>query len=710
MRLREITLSGFRAFAEATTVDLSADCTILVGKNGQGKTSLLDGLFWALTGRLERLGRDESLVSLYSSTGGVTVSLTMSGEDDDLLVVRRRFDGERTTLTCRMADRTLNREEVRNRYGTLIAIPGESGTDWVASSAATMARSLYLQQDAIRDFVSADTDDSRFRVVADLCGLGRVTDLQAALQRERKAWSQATNKLGAEVRSKELRVRGLAERSSSLGARVQSEGQVSSQWLEWWAGLKTAGVMVPDATPSVAAPDAGANLEHAIRAVEATKLTAERKRAELMETIRKARIVAEDPYESEVPLRKAVREAQQSEEQARRALRAAEARNSEAAERRLRGKVAAEEVRTLSELALRHLGDRCPVCGQVHDREKTETILRRHIDGLLDPGPSLEDLAPLVARVAAAERETMGTIDALREAETRNARTQQTRVALAAAAATFGVRSGVAIGELIAELEGLQAGVVEQLRKLVSVRAAADDLSLAIARSGEWAQRDEVREQLKVAKRDLARIQDTVVRRERASRVANKIIEEMRQASLQIVDEELHRMEPLLQRIWSGIDPHPSLRAVSLVTRLGYGKGRLSMEVRDELAGVFSGLPETVLSSSQLNALAVAVFLTLNLGTESLPLQATVLDDPFQALDDINLLGVIDLLRRIRRGRQLILATHEDRLGQLLARKLRPVEEKQMTTMIGFDNWNTRGPEITERMVARDPAQFRFVA
>ena len=229
MRLREITLSDFRAFAETTTVDLSADCTILVGKNGQGKTSLLDGLFWALTGQLERIGKDKSLVSLYSSTGSATVSLTLSDDDGDL-VVRRRFDGDRTTLTCRLADRTLDREEVRDRYGALIALPGESATESAASSAATMARSLYLQQDAIRDFVSADTDDSRFRVVADLCGLGRATDLQAALQRERKAWSQATNKMRDEARAKHLRVSELAERSSSLGAAMHSERQVSSQW------------------------------------------------------------------------------------------------------------------------------------------------------------------------------------------------------------------------------------------------------------------------------------------------------------------------------------------------------------------------------------------------------------------------------------------------------------------------------------------------
>ena len=61
MHLKKITLSGFRAFAETTTVDLDADCIILVGTNGQGKTSLLDGLVlgadWARWGESAKISR-----------------------------------------------------------------------------------------------------------------------------------------------------------------------------------------------------------------------------------------------------------------------------------------------------------------------------------------------------------------------------------------------------------------------------------------------------------------------------------------------------------------------------------------------------------------------------------------------------------------------------------------------------------------------------
>ena len=709
MRLKKITLSGFRAFAETTTVDLDADCIILVGTNGQGKTSLLDGLFWALTGQLGRIGKDESLVSLYSETGGAAVKLILSDGADDL-VVFRRYDGDQTSLVCRVGDRTLEQEEVRSRYGALIASPGEWPGEVTASVAATMGRSLYLQQDSIRDFISADTDESRFRVVADLCGLGRSTDLQVSLQRERKGWTQATNQFEKQVRANQHRVAELREWSSRLGSTPQSEQQLSDEWKRWWARLEKTGATLAEATPELGASDASASLDRAIRSLEGTKLKAERRRGGLVEAIRKARIVVEDCPTNEVPLKDAVEEAQELEEQVRHALHDAEVRNSVAREELLRARVSADERRTLSELALRHLTDRCPVCGQLLDRKETAASLRRYIDAQPTSAAPPEDLAPLLTHVTAAQQEALKRIEALREAEAKNARTRQIRAELAEAVATLGGESGFPIADLIRELERLQLEVVEQLQELASIRSAADDLSLAVARSREWAQREEVRRQLEVAEKELEQSQNVVVARERAGRVATTIIEEIREASLQIVDEQLHRIEPLLQRIWSGIDPHPSLRAVNLVSRLSYGRGRLSMEVRDEVDDVSSESPETVLSSSQLNALAVALFLTLNLGTESPLVPATVLDDPFQALDDVNLLGLIDLLRRVRTGRQLILATHERKFGQLLARKLRPIDENQTTRLIEFDGWDRTGPKITERMVGRDLEPFRFVA
>jgi hypothetical protein len=45
--------------------------------------------------------------------------------------------------------------------------------------------------------------------------------------------------------------------------------------------------------------------------------------------------------------------------------------------------------------------------------------------------------------------------------------------------------------------------------------------------------------------------------------------------------------------------------------------------------------------------------------THGPPLESAILDDPLSSLDDINLLGLIDLLRRTKDQRQLFVSTHE---------------------------------------------------
>ncbi|MGH9896987.1 MAG: AAA family ATPase, partial [bacterium] len=63
-------LSGFRGFPQRHTLDLDADAVVVVGANGHGKTSLFDGILWALSGRIPRLNNEDArLVSMYSETG-----------------------------------------------------------------------------------------------------------------------------------------------------------------------------------------------------------------------------------------------------------------------------------------------------------------------------------------------------------------------------------------------------------------------------------------------------------------------------------------------------------------------------------------------------------------------------------------------------------------------------------------------------------------
>jgi ABC-type cobalamin/Fe3+-siderophores transport system ATPase subunit len=140
------------------------------------------------------------------------------------------------------------------------------------------------------------------------------------------------------------------------------------------------------------------------------------------------------------------------------------------------------------------------------------------------------------------------------------------------------------------------------------------------------------------------------------------------------------------------------------------GRGRLWTSIDDHTANVSVEEPATVLSSSQLNVLAVSVFLALNLGVETLPLNVVALDDPLQSLDDVNLLGLVDLLRRIKGRRQIIVSTHDARFGSLLGRKLRPVSTGERARLIQLEGWTREGPVVEQEEIPLDPRPLRLVA
>ncbi|MCV7394381.1 hypothetical protein [Mycobacterium paraseoulense] len=172
----------------------------------------------------------------------------------------------------------------------------------------------------------------------------------------------------------------------------------------------------------------------------------------------------------------------------------------------------------------------------------------------------------------------------------------------------------------------------------------------------------------------------------------------------------LDGIEPLLQRIFSTVDPHPTFRVIRFITRMLRGRGSLWTTLDDPLWGKTIQDPSLVLSSSQLNVLAVSIFLALNLAIPTLPLQVIALDDPLQSLDTLNLLGLADLLRRIKATRQVLVSTHDERLANLLVRKLRPISTDERTIQLDLNGWTSAGPTVNQREIPPDTESLRLIA
>jgi hypothetical protein len=272
--------------------------------------------------------------------------------------------------------------------------------------------------------------------------------------------------------------------------------------------------------------------------------------------------------------------------------------------------------------------------------------------------------------------------------------------------AAMGIASDASADDALREL----IVAIEQRHQSSAVlREAGESLALALAKSSELTRRAELTREREALALTVEGSVAAVAARRETGELAGRILERLRTSAEQLVQAQLSQIEPLVERVYARVDPHPAFRRVQLSSRFEHSRGRISASVEDTLANVVVKRPGTVLSSSQLNALAVSIFLALNLGVPTLPLDSVLLDDPLQSLDDVNLLGLVDLLRRTRQQRQLIVSTHDPRFAALLERKLRPGADTR-TIIIELSGWRRDGPRVEQREVPAETQTLRLVA
>jgi DNA repair exonuclease SbcCD ATPase subunit len=254
------------------------------------------------------------------------------------------------------------------------------------------------------------------------------------------------------------------------------------------------------------------------------------------------------------------------------------------------------------------------------------------------------------------------------------------------------------------------AATDQRIEELIAVQRAGEAFALRLSQSKDLATIQELQREMELTRRKLQQEERGLSQRAASGDQAQRIIEALREAASRVVTERIEEIEPLLSDMYGRIDVHPAFRVVRFLTSVVRGHGQLAAEVSDPLTEVVSDSPGTVLSSSQMNALAVCTFLSLNLGVSNPPLESAILDDPLQSLDDINLLGLIDLLRRTKDQRQLFISTHDVRFGTLLGHKLRPGSDNQRTVLIELSDWSRTGPTVTARDIPSDPVPIRLLA
>jgi chromosome segregation protein len=243
MRLTQITLFGFKSFAERTVVKVPEGVVAIVGPNGCGKSNISDGVLWAIgeqSAKTLRADRMEDVIFNGSERrkpmGMAEVALTFSqldgalssrfGEFGELTVTRRLFrSGESEYLInkvpCRLKDiRDLLMEAGASFKGHTIIEQGK--IDALITASPIERRGLIEEAAGIAKYKLRKAEAGR-KLEATEQNLLRIKDIVAEVRRQINALdrqakkAQAARQLAAELRALELSL--CAHRLRALGAQ-----------------------------------------------------------------------------------------------------------------------------------------------------------------------------------------------------------------------------------------------------------------------------------------------------------------------------------------------------------------------------------------------------------------------------------------------------------------------------------------------------------
>jgi chromosome segregation protein len=643
MRLAYVEMIGFRCFRSRTRIDLPHGFLVIVGRNGTGKSTLIDAVEYALTGTIGKYraetGGKESIQDYLWWRGigeaeGHSVKVGFLLEDGTTVELERSRDKGPSFSDTTIAE--------------LLCVAG------FLDSAVNVCRSSIIRDELIAALSWDQTDTARFEFVRSALGarppVEAGTTLPDALQMAAKSFADI---------ERETQVAG-ARLRASLGDLSEATALARSAADLHEAVTALQAIIRADVTEISQLMAAGRRYIverrmalQAARAIEADLVIANELREQLRDPqyADRSREIAERVTNLRATHDAAVRYVTAFEERAA----VEQEQSAEAAS-------FASLLENGERLGLRD--GKCPLCGLSQDEAHYRTSLQTLRQRLTEISASLlrarSDLANkrreeegLRSALGAAQREyqeVTETQEKLQEAETRALTAWRRAMGAGAPLPDTGdVERQVRDEEYqlsrlethVFVLEASQA--VDRIARLEqTIATARAELEKLNARAGK----------LKAAVSDLREA-------ERAIKRANG----------EVVDERLASISPLLSELYYRLRPHRDWRTIDYRIR-GDVRRFLSLRVGDDLN------PQFMFSSGERRAAGLAFLLAVSLSRPWCRWQTLILDDPVQHVDDFRALHLVEVLSAIRRdSRQIICAVEDSELGELMCRRLRSTIE-----------------------------------
>jgi len=208
-------LRGFTAFRETTVVDFgSRELFAITGPTGAGKSSLLDGMTWALYGQVPRVGRQtRQLVSHGEQSMSARLDFTVRGQS--YRVSRRAPASVGTRLEQLLPDGSWRPLADRSTEVT------EQVTQLLGLDYATFTKTVLLPQGAFDSFLRGD-DQQRRAILTRLLGLGTYEEARRFARERATRGTEAATLIEGQLERLALASPQAAAELAERGAQAQA--------------------------------------------------------------------------------------------------------------------------------------------------------------------------------------------------------------------------------------------------------------------------------------------------------------------------------------------------------------------------------------------------------------------------------------------------------------------------------------------------------
>jgi len=644
MILDYVEVCGFRGFRDKLRVTFGSGFTVVVGRNGVGKSTLFDAVEYALTGSIDKYtvekAAQESLSDYLWWRGSgkaeaYYVIVAFKGATGQIFTIKRTRESgsDKTTSEIEAAlCKELRPEDALRQLCRTSIIRDE----WIAALSVDLS------------------DTERFEQVRAALGLGQGSAFSAKAKAVLKAAeSTHTSRKGVyeEARNQLMRaIRDLAEAKEAIAKAGDAA-----------AAMQT----LQDATPG--GPE---ELIARLAAGRAVLATGRGRLPALEEAIRQGREVLELKRTFEAPDSMARRrEAQQRLTELTRLKEDSDRRWAEARkalEVEERGNEIAASLGALIEHGTR-LGTteaHCPLCAAGRTEEEFAAGIAL----------ALQRMRALASGVAEARQRANAARDAAERslAELDSASAELAEMEAEGSRLSAREQAHVEIFErnnldfrFVQDPDALEQFLSTERDRLIELERAllTLEVSQTVSRTAS------IEEQVVVLRAAANAAASSLEQAEQAVGFAKVMDRSVKSVSGELIDERLAQISPLLNELYQRLRPHFDWRSIEYSIR-GDVRRFLSLRVGDGLN------PQFVFSSGQRRAAGLAFLLSVHLARDWTSWRTLLMDDPVQHIDDFRALHLIEVLAALRLGgRQVVCAVEDEALADLLCRRLLSASE-----------------------------------